>query len=193
MHVGDRVHSLLPSLYAMSQLGEPSEIVEMYAMLMTDQVTQVGKREQFRAALGVIHACADSDVTDIFGYINERMKYVVKMAPMSDILVLGRHLIQHGVTGVLPPLPRADRDDDRGRYTPEFVARDHVAAAVAHLGVSEREAWGMTMTGLVSALRAKYPPSPDLSPGSNAPSIEEHDAALEWHDKVLAKRNKMNG
>lgn len=191
VHLGDQTYVLRPSLYAMSQLGEPSGIVEIYASLMSEPVTLRDRREQFRNALAVVHACSDTDLSDVFGYINERMKYVVKKASMNDVLVLGRHLIQHGITGVLPPLPR--RHDDDGEYSDEFNARDHVATAVAHLGMSERDAWNMTMTSLVGALRSKYPPAPSNAPGSRAPSAEEHDATMEWHDRILAKkRAKLN-
>lgn len=188
VHVDGRVHVLRPSLYAMSQLGEPSEIVEVYASLMADQVSPVGRREQFRNALAVVHACSEDDLSDVFGYLNERLKYVVKRADPRHILTLARSLITHGVTGALPPLPRPA--DQGPEYVAEFVPREHVAIAVAHLGVSEREAWGMTMTSLVGALRSKYPPKVE---GANAPTPEEHEATMEWYERVAQKRKQRKG
>ncbi|MEN1443551.1 DUF6246 family protein, partial [Pseudomonas aeruginosa] len=55
-------------------------------------------------------------------------------------------------------------------------------------GLSEREAWSMTMTGLIGALRAKYPPTESNAPGARAPTAAEHDATMEWSDKIEAKR-----
>ncbi|WXL23913.1 DUF6246 family protein [Ectopseudomonas mendocina] len=188
VHVGDHCYRLRPSLYAMSKLGSPSEIVSLFANVMGDPLTKVHQHSQFRDALEVIHACTEEDVTEVFGYYNERFKYVLKKADPAHIIPLARCLLKHGVIGALPPLP-VKSDEDR-EYTAEFVARDHVAVAMAHLGVSEAEAWNMTMTSLVGALRAKFPQAESDSPGAKAPTIEEAEAALDWHDKVLEKRKK---
>lgn len=105
---------------------------------------------------------------------------------MADILPLARCLIQHGVTGVNKPMPR--KTDEASDYVKEFYAAEHVALAVAPLGMTERDAWNATMTSLVAALRAKYPPV-DAN-GSSAPTADEHDAAMEWFERVEAKRRK---
>lgn len=64
---------------------------------------------------------------------------------------------------------------------------------VVHLGMSEREAWNATMTSLVAALRAKYPPMEKDSPGARAPTLEEHEATEAWFERVEAKRRKAAG
>lgn len=46
----------------------------------------------------------------------------------------------------------------------------------------------MTMTGLIGALHAKYPPTESNAPGARAPTAAEHDATMEWFDKIEAKR-----
>ena len=186
VHVGGKTYLLRPSLYAMSLLGSPEEIVQIYASLMAEQTTAIGRREQFRDALSVIHACSEEDVSDVFGYLNEKLKYVVKRADPSDIVVLGRHLMRHGVVGELPELPR--RADSEPEYTNEFSARDRVATAMAHLGFSEQDAWRTTMTALVSALRSKYPPKSEDTPGAKAPTPEENEATMAWYERVLEKR-----
>lgn len=187
VHVGGAVYRLRPSLYAMTQLGEPAEIVEVFARVMGEPVGLIEQREQFRDALAVIHACSDDDLSGVFGYVNERMKYVLKKADPAHIVPLAQCLLKHGVVGDLPPLERpADQETE---YVAEFNARDHVALAVAHLGASEQEAWQMTMTSFVGAMRAKFPETESGSPGSNAPSIEEHDATMEWFEKIRAARD----
>lgn len=191
VHAGDRVHVLRPSLYAMSQIGEPAQIVEIYATVMTEGLQGKAATDQFGEALAIIHACADADISDLFGqfYFSEhRQRFIYRhgLADPKDVLILARALLRHGITGVLPPLPR--RDDSEPEYSAEFVARDYVALAMAHLGMSEREAWAMTMTGLVSALRAKFPPTESQAPGAKAPTKAQHEATEAWFERIEAKR-----
>lgn len=186
VHVGDDVYLLRPSLYAMSQLGEPREIVEIYATVMSEQSSRSALWEQFKEALSVIHACSEDDVTHIFGYLNSKLKYVARMVEFDHVLPLARALLTHGITGALPEeKPKGEKSE----YTQEFNARDYVALATAHLGASEREAWQMTMTSLVGALRAKYPKTEDLNkPGAKSPTAEEHEATMDWFEAVERKR-----
>ncbi|WP_313397146.1 DUF6246 family protein [Stutzerimonas nitrititolerans] len=188
VHVGDSVYVLRPSLYAMTQIGEPAKIVEVYATVMFDGLEGRAADDQFADALMVIHACSEEDLCDVFGCYDEQLRYKSGAADPEHVLPLARCLLRHGVTGVQKPLPR--RADDEPEFVREFVARDHVALAVAHLGVSEREAWQMTMTSLVGALRAKFPPAPDQSPGARAPTKEEHEATEEWFARIEEKRRK---
>ncbi len=195
VHAGERVHILRPSLYAMTQIGDPEEIVRVFASVME-------AAPSFVDALGVIYACAETDVSDIFGRIEsiesvpERplingeimgaTRYVEGAVPPEHVVYLARRLLLHGVTGALPPLPL--KDGETQEFTPTFDARDHVAVAMAHLGLSEREAWQMTMTSFIGAMRAKFPP--EATPGSKAPSIDEYEADMARLDKINAIRDK---
>jgi hypothetical protein len=197
VYAGEQVVRLRPSLYAMSRLGDPVEIVETFATVMggADDEAQAGRL--FQAALGVIYACAegDSDPSGLFGtYESEggSFRYMPGAAPGEHVVALARCLLKHGITGALRPLPRRPGDDEPA-YVKEFIARDHVAIAMAHLGVSERDAWNMTMTGLVGALRAKFPPAESNAPGAKAPTKEQHDATMAWFDKIEAKRRAAKG
>lgn len=188
VHVGGEDFILRPSLYAISRLGTPRQIVEIYACVMGEPSGDLWRREQFEWALAVINQCSDRDVSEIFGYIGEDLRYNRGAAPVEHILPLARCLLKHGVVGALPPLPNSHRDEDD--YVQEFDARSHVAAAMAHLGVSERDAWGMTMTSLVAALRAKFPPVVSNAPGARAPTKEQHEATEAWFEKIDARRKK---
>ncbi|MFT8276602.1 DUF6246 family protein [Kerstersia gyiorum] len=184
VHAGGQVHVLCPSLYAMSKLGSPNEIVSLYAEVMSDQPTMGG-------ALTVIFACCDEDLSEIFGAWIERdgkWAYERGQAEPAEVIVLARALLTDGITGALPPLPR--KADEEPEYVQEFDTRAHVALAVAHLGIPERDAWQMTMTSLVAALRAKFPPQASDAPGSRAPSKEQMEATMEWFDRVTAARDK---
>lgn len=166
---------LRPSLYAMSRLGSPKEIVETYALVMHPEPFP----EQLVEARFVIANCCEHDTSSVFGYGTES-----GMASDANTLTIARSLLDHGITGSIDY--EEDRPKKDGEYTNEFIARDHAAACVAHLGMSEREAWDTTMTTLVSALRSKYPPV--KQPGDNAPTKKEHDETMAWFDKIQKAR-----
>lgn len=188
---------LRPSLYAMSRLGDPAEIVGTFATVMGEADNEAQADRLFQAALGVIYACTEgeADPSALFGTYeadNGTLRYVPGSAPADHVVPLARCLLKHGITGALQPLPRRPGDDEP-TYVKEFVAREHVAIAMAHLGVSERDAWNMTMTGLVGALRAKFPPVESSAPGAKAPSKEEHSATMAWFDRIDARRKAAKG
>lgn len=200
IHVEGVTYVLRPSLYAMSQLGSPSEIVHIFAEVMHD----FGARndEQLITAAGALYACAvDENMPAIFGGAavveNQHLpletnhqksvtRYKAGIVPEEHILPLARCVLKHGITGAIPPLPRAY--DDEPEFLTEFHARDHVSIAVAHLGYGEREAWGLTMTALVGALRSKFPPDVKKTPGSKAPDAQMLQEAEKWLDQVNALR-----
>lgn len=190
-----RVFKLRPSLYAMSKIGTPREIVAVYADIMTDFKTPAHQLMQLESALLVLFSCADEsdDLTPVFGYFNEQRAYVRGAADPDDVVLLARSLMRHGLVGALPPL----KDEASYTVSTEFVVRDVVASIMAHLGLSEREAWNMTMTGAVLALRAKFPEieSPDgpPRPAGVAPTAKQHDATMAWFDKIEATRRRQKG
>jgi hypothetical protein len=63
VHLDGATHVLRPSLYAMTQIGEPEEIVREFASVM-----KAGP--DFVDALAVVYVCADTDVSDIFGSLD---------------------------------------------------------------------------------------------------------------------------
>ena len=192
VRVGGALYMLRPSLHAMSTLGSPVEIVELFARVMDAAVDDGAALAQLDGALKVLSACAaDADVdriSEMFGHFDDRLDYMPGVAPIEHILPLARCLLKHGIVGALPPLPA--KPGQEPEYLREFNARDHVALAMAHLGLGEREAWSLTMTSLVGALRAKFPPAASNEPGARAPTKEQHDKTMDWFEKVQAKRNK---
>ena len=174
---------LRPSLYSMTKIGDPSEIVRVYASVMGAH-----HDEQLQDCIIAIYACCDEDVTKAFGSYNVdengTLRYERGAATVEDVVAIARHLMLHGVVGKLEPLKR---DGGAREYTTKFEAKAHAAVAVAHLGIQSREAWGMTMTELAGALRAKFPPEKSV----DVPSKEELQDTLDWHDAVLAAREKQ--
>lgn len=192
VHLDGRDVVLRPSLYAMSKIGNGKEIVETFSILMTPSATVDAAKVQLQAALMVLYCCTEEDVTDVFGYWGEE-GFVPGMVPTVNLVVLARCLMRHGVTGALAPLP-VRPEDDGPEFVGEFDVRAMVAMCMAHLSMGERDAWNSTMTSIVGALRAKFPPPPSKAPGAaRAPSREEYDDIRLWLDKIEAKRRKRSG
>lgn len=176
---------LRPSLAAMASLGEPAEIVQIFARAMEGDLMD---------CLAVVFACSEEDVSDLFGYIDSTdkgLKYIPGKVSIDDMRILAQALLRHGVIGVAKELPRPAGEEPQ--YLQAFEARELAAVAMAHLQMAEAEAWNMTMTGLVGTLRVKFPPSAQGAPGYDAPSIEEHDAAMQWYERVEAARAAQQG
>lgn len=173
----DRDVLLRPSLSAMASLGDPTEIVEIFARVMSSSFTD---------CLGVLYACADQDVSGLFGFHNEKLNYVPGEIPQEHIVLLAQCLMKHGIVGVCD----TPKNTEKG-YLKEFDAKKFASLAVAHLGMNESDAWNMTMTGLVSALQAKYPPEKEA--GSDAPTKEEYNETMAWFERVEANRKLKQG
>ncbi len=190
-----RSYKFVPSLLAMTKLGAPAEIVRVFSSAMTEfeHPSRTGH------CIDVLYACCADDVAPLVGsfwlmghydeagaYQPGKMTRLPGLMGEHEIVTIAQHLLKHGVVGDAPPLPR--KEGDAPEYVPEFDARGHVAAAIAHLGVSSAEAWNMTMTELVLAFRAKFPPMADNKPANRAPSVEDLDRAMEWFAPIKEKR-----
>lgn len=162
---------LRPSLYAMSKLDKP---VQVFVTLFAEGASS---RDRFHAALDVIQACTDEDISEFTGWMGSRYgTWVGGHIPFPDLLPLARTLMRHGVVGVVPALPGPAKPGD---YSEEFDPRVFVSQAIAHLGMSEEDAWNLTVTGFVLAMRAKYPPEK-----SNAPSKADLDRMENYLDSI---------
>lgn len=190
VYAGEVQVVLRPSLRAMAALGDPEEIVALYERVMSGSGDPKARNQD---AQSVIYACApETDIANLFGLYGcvTPDGEVPGAAPEEHAITLARHLLKHGVTGAIPPDPKAEQ---RADYVRTFVARENAALAMAHLGLTEREAWDMTMTGLVSVLKAKYPPAKSEVPGASAPTKEEHEQTMAWFERVEEMRRKRSG
>lgn len=193
--VGNRSVKFRPSFVNMTRIGGPKDIVAAFASVcgvpqftgnwvLDDPLLRRWRADQFRTACAVLWCCTDDeDISWLVGYTNERGRYVAGRLPMEDIVGLAHGLLRHGVVGDVPPeQTRAAKKSD---YTSEFNARDFVAAAMAHLGTSEPEAWQMTMTGYIGAMRAKFPPTKEHKA---PPTTEEVVRVEDWLSRVNKAR-----
>lgn len=179
---------LRPSLYAMTQIGDADEIVRVYASIMSD----LPHPDRLPDACKAIYACCEEDISEAFGCMEynefaKRFEFKKGAANEHDTIVIARALMKHGLIGDFEIPVSAEKDSKN--YNTKFDARKYASLAVAHLGSSTKEAWQMTMTEIVGALQAKFPPK--KASGADAPSKEDLEETLEWHDRVLAARDKQ--
>lgn len=175
---------LRPSLAAFFNMGSPEEIVDIATRALSGS---------FIDCLAVIYACSpdEDNASKVFGYTEllegGEISYVKGLAEPEHIPIIANCLIRHGVIGVQDEDAK-ESGADGGEYSPTFDARKYASIAMAHLGLSERDAWNMTMTGLLGAIHSKYK-SERESVGSKAPSKKELDATMEWYEQIKIARS----
>ena len=188
VETGGRSYLLRPSLFSISQIGTPTDIIEATAVLLSPEpenpyLLSKFRKMRFEWALTVVYACAgDQDLGDVVGGMvptgRGRIAYSPGKMPLHDIVAIAQGLIRHGVLGDVEAEPGR-----KGEPMKEFKAAEYVAAAIAHLGLSESDAWRMTMTSFVQVMRSKFPPPP------NKPmTAHDVDATLTRLEKINAMR-----
>lgn len=176
---GERDYLFRPTLAAMAELGEPAEIVRLLVRVQTPGA------DGFIAALAVLRACyvGDADISPLIGFFKDvrgRLRYVMGALPLQNVHVLGAKLAIAGIVGA--PKPRKGG----GKPMATFDPAEFVGAAQAHLGISARDAWQMTMLELQRSMDAKFP---DAEQKDDQPSEQEAQATVE-HIMRLRKRIK---
>lgn len=170
-----------PSFAAMTRIGGPSEIVEAYATLNGYEVAQVvamaqdayGKipewliktlrkpvygRKILSAAMHVMQACCDDDITPLAGEWRPGKRGIVYRAggmSVGEIILIAHTLIEHGVMGKAKV--RKPQRSETNSYVNEFRAVEYINAARIHFGISRDEAERLTMTEFQLMINAKYP------------------------------------
>lgn len=197
---GGKDYLLRPSFEAITRIGEPHEIVEIYADIhgreaelliaacadafggLPDWMGPAMRRVSDRLltkAMDVLQACSDEDLTPIVGQWDEvegQFSYSPGLMPQSDIVIFAQHLLQHGVTGKAKTR-KLQRHESSGGTT-EFNAIEYINAARIHFSMSLDEARCLTMTEFQALLSEKYPDQKGLTK-------EEYSAVA---DDFLAKQ-----
>lgn len=193
---------LRPSFGAMVRLGEPEEIVNLFALIHGSEAQQfleacggvfhhipawvsptlnAMSSRLLSAAVRVVQACCDDDLSAITGEWKGWKRYVVYrpgLMPREDIVIIARQLLLHGIIGQAK-VRRLQRHES-SNTTNEFRAFDYISAARSHFGMSRDEAARLTMTEFQFLLAAKYPDQKGFT-------REEYDAVA---DDYLARKAK---
>lgn len=194
---GER-YTLNPSLAAMAKLRDHASLVD--SLLGSDK----SDTERTEAAHTILMACCDKDLYPLLvgvveskprvrsgvvvGYQNKRHE-----PPVSSVhaICMASQMVRHGIFGVQPERPDTKPTEDAD-YTPVFKPEKMAAMAQAHLGVSQQEAWSMTMTSILLALNEKYPPPPEAVARQRlADNYDNLIKRREQHEARKAARRKQ--
>lgn len=211
--LSDRSFFFKPSFRAMNEIGTPKEIVEVYAKLNgIDYVAplqhveylpfgaqmQVMKtiskpvygRHVLSAAYIVMQSCCEDDVSVLIGGWKPTprgVRYVPGIMPVSDIIIIARNLMQHGIIGK-SPLKVPERLEEQGKKTTnEFHASQYIISARTHFDMTREEAENLSMTEFQMMIKNKYPEPKGLTKEERAAEYDQAKADRE-RMKALAER-----
>lgn len=211
--LSDRSFFFKPSFRAMNEIGTPKEIVEVYARLNgIDYVAplqhveylpfgaqmQVMKtiskpvygRHVLSAAYIVMQSCCEDDISVLIGGWKPTprgVRYVPGIMPVSDIIIIARNLMQHGIIGK-SPLKVPERLEEQGKKTTnEFYASQYIISARTHFDMTRDEAENLSMTEFQMMIKNKYPEPKGLTKEERAAEYDQAKADRE-RMKALAER-----
>ncbi|GAB50216.1 DUF6246 family protein [Atlantibacter hermannii] len=205
---GDDEYFFRPSFINMTRIGEPREIVQAFYDLHHDEVSGVLQsalgaygsipawliqhikstsygRKAMMAAMTVLAACCDRDVTPLTGEIHPAKAsgkaFKMRRGAMDefDMLAIAQSLITHGIIGKAK-VRRLQRHESK-ESTTEFNAFEYISAARNHFSMSREEAEKLTMTEFTQLLAAKYPDQKGFTK-------EEYEAVTEDYLARKARR-----
>lgn len=211
--LSDKSFFFKPSFRAMNEIGTPKEIVEVYAKLngidyvaplqhveylpfgaQMQVMKTIGKpvygRHVLSAAYIVMQSCCEDDVSVLIGGWKPTprgVRYVPGIMPVSDIIIIARNLMQHGIIGK-SPLKVPERLEEQGKKTTnEFHASQYIISARTHFDMSRDEAENLSMTEFQMMIKNKYPEPKGLTKEERAAEYDQAKADRE-RMKALAER-----
>lgn len=155
-------YTFTPSLARIATLGNPHEIVGLYAAIH-------GPQAEREAAYTLACLCDQDDPTPLIGWIDSDGLRHPGTMPASEQVVIARHLMHHGIVGKAKP------SKGGGQYSDRFDAAEYIAAARVHLGLSSSDAEALSMTEFQMMLSMKYPESQE----KQIPSRDEYRKAMQ--------------
>jgi hypothetical protein len=178
VYVNNEAFIFIPSFLNMTKIGNSKEIVESFAILFGAEHID-SEQLIIDTADTVLNACCQSDCSVITGYLKgdeNNLAEIDGAIPIQDRIILAQHLLKHGLIGDTEPRKKSDETD----YSDEFHARKFVYMAVAHLGMSESDAWNMSMTAFQEAMEAKFPTN-----DKDIISQDDYDSAMSYADSIV--------
>lgn len=211
--LADKSFFFKPSFRAMNEIGTPKEIVEVYAKLngidyvaplqhveylpfgaqmqvMKTMSKPVYGRHVLSAAYIVMQSCCEDDISVLIGGWKPTprgVRYVPGSMPVSDIVIIARNLMQHGIIGK-SPLKVPERLEGQGKKTTnEFHASQYIISARTHFDMTRDEAENLSMTEFQMMIKNKYPEPKGLTKEERAAEYDQAKADRE-RMKALAER-----
>lgn len=217
--LSDRSFFFKPSFRAMNEIGTPKEIVEVYAKLngidyvaplqhveylpfgaqmqvMKTICKPVYGRHVLSAAYIVMQSCCEDDISVLIGGWKPTprgVRYVPGIMPVSDIIIIARNLMQHGIIGK-SPLKVPERLEEQGKKTTnEFHASQYIISARTHFDMTRDEAENLSMTEFQMMIKNKYPEPKGLTKEERAAEYDQAKADRERMKALAERKAKKRG
>lgn len=217
--LSDRSFFFKPSFRAMNEIGTPKEIVEVYAKLngidyvaplqhveylpfgaqmqvMKTISKSVYGRHVLSAAYIVMQSCCEDDISVLIGGWKPTprgVRYVPGIMPVSDIIIIARNLMQHGIIGK-SPLKVPERLEEQGKKTTnEFHASQYIISARTHFDMTRDEAENLSMTEFQMMIKNKYPEPKGLTKEERAAEYDQAKADRERMKALAERKAKKRG
>ncbi|WP_145512511.1 DUF6246 family protein [Yersinia kristensenii] len=146
----------LRAIYSV-ETGEEDNPYWLIQYLMSD----IRSKGIVMSAMNVLQACCDKDLKPIIGELRPSKRgkkaftYLAGSMPLSDMIVIARSLITHGIIGKAKV--RKLQRHESNSYVNEFSAFEYISAARNHFNMPRAEAEQLSMTEFQLLLNAKYP------------------------------------
>lgn len=189
--VGGRSFELTPSFFNISKIGSPKEIIEKFNLLSGHK----GHIEAFCAARDILEACGLDGEPELIGWLTfseRKCKTMITQGilPIEHVMILARHCMMHGICG------SRDQIDDavergKAKAITEFNAYDYVMVAIESLGMSQTEAWNLTMTSFSKYMDSKIKQMKARGEIEEKPDRKEVKSMMaQYHELKKQKRVK---
>ena len=157
--VNGKRYKFNPCFAAMAKIGNDRELVECFATIHGSKYpsrlpTDPGLRNRIMArcygeivqtSMRILKCCSDDETGPLLGECwftpSGKLRLKPGIMPVDDVITLAQHCMYHGLIGDGPEEVASERRE--GEYKPTFDILEFVYSAVAHLGLSESEAWNM--------------------------------------------------
>ena len=183
-----------PSFENLSKLGEPHEIVNAYAVLLSNQAYEAITRlkesseylfkyieeklfAQLEVSKQILTYCCPDDISALIG--DNKKKGLLQP---QKILIIARNLLDYGVAGKAKI--RISQRNENKTYSSEFKITDYINNARIHLGLSFDDAKKLTMTEYIMLMANKYPDNEGLT-------SQEYDAVVTSYKLRRAEQLKQ--
>lgn len=187
---GDEVYTLTPSFFNIDKLGSPRKIIDVYRALTLKNFNFINA---YVAALEVIEACGGLpfELTGGLTYSFNKSKSMIIPGAIhhEEIIIIAEHLMMHAVSGTKEQV-KESKDRKSSEAINEFDAAKYVLNATESLGMTNDEAWQLSMTKFARLSRAKYFILVDRGEIDYKPSSTDAQKLLERQKERLKARGK---
>jgi len=166
-----------PTFANIDKIGTPEDVVRVYGELFSNSPIIC-----LRSVMLVLICCSGDDAVEIVGSLDANLSRVDGVMPVTEMIIIARHLMKHGIVGTAKP------SEGGGKYSETFDASEYVDAAIIHFGISQVEAWSLTMSQFTRMLEMKFPSQKKPEKISIDEYKEQRDFYLSRH-KIKAAQN----